>query len=219
MDKPYGLLIAGFDSSGCAEDEFNEWYDTDHIPERLEVPGFINALRWVGVEDRRIAVCTYDLKSISVLESPPYLALKGPDGKGHPWSRRVIAKCKHVCSFRGDQLKPGQLALPSSTGGLLIHAMNIAPEAENEFNDWYDTEQLPALSALPGCLSARRFKAVPKYGKPTHNYVAIYHLQSPAVCTSKEWQAAAMTPRAQKLLKQASNVLFLPMQPYQRTAK
>jgi len=36
----YGLLIAGFDYSTIAEDEFNAWYDTEHIPERMAVKGF-----------------------------------------------------------------------------------------------------------------------------------------------------------------------------------
>ena len=40
-----GLLGGGFDYSAVAEDEFNAWYDTEHIPERLRIEGFINAVR------------------------------------------------------------------------------------------------------------------------------------------------------------------------------
>ena len=29
-----GVLIAAMDFSNVAEDEFNDWYDTEHIPER-----------------------------------------------------------------------------------------------------------------------------------------------------------------------------------------
>ena len=49
MSLPYALLIAGFDYSTIAEDEFHAWYDTEHIPERMAVKGFINAQRWIGV--------------------------------------------------------------------------------------------------------------------------------------------------------------------------
>ena len=35
-----GLLIASFDFSGVPEDEFNDWYDLEHIPERQNVTGF-----------------------------------------------------------------------------------------------------------------------------------------------------------------------------------
>ena len=43
-----GILIAAMDFSDVAEDEFHDWYDMEHIPERLGVPGFINAERWIG---------------------------------------------------------------------------------------------------------------------------------------------------------------------------
>ena len=39
MNKPYGLLVAGFNYSMVAEDEFHDWYDSEHIPERQRVPG------------------------------------------------------------------------------------------------------------------------------------------------------------------------------------
>ena len=50
-----GLLIAAMDYSDVAEDEFHDWYDTEHIPERLAVPGFLNAERWLGSADPMIA--------------------------------------------------------------------------------------------------------------------------------------------------------------------
>jgi len=32
------------------EAEFNEWYDTMHLPDMLEVPGMIKATRWKSAE-------------------------------------------------------------------------------------------------------------------------------------------------------------------------
>ena len=42
-----------------------------------------------------------------------------------------------------------------------MNAMNIAPEHEAEFNERYDHEHVPALAAVPGVLSARRFRDLP----------------------------------------------------------
>src|SRR5580658_7638924 len=67
-----GLLFASFDYSGAHEDEFHDWYDLEHIPERLRVPGFINAERWIGDENPKIAIATYDLDNPRVLYTPPY---------------------------------------------------------------------------------------------------------------------------------------------------
>ena len=40
-----GVLIAAMDFSNVAADEFNDWYDTEHIPERQRVPGFLTLQR------------------------------------------------------------------------------------------------------------------------------------------------------------------------------
>ena len=42
-----GLLLASFDFSTAHADEFHDWYDKEHVPERMAVPGFINAERCV----------------------------------------------------------------------------------------------------------------------------------------------------------------------------
>jgi hypothetical protein len=34
------------------EDEFNDWYDNTHMPDMLEVPGFIQATRWVSADKK-----------------------------------------------------------------------------------------------------------------------------------------------------------------------
>lgn len=43
---PMGLLVAGFNFSGVAEDEFNDWYDTEHVPRLAQVPGVLVARRF-----------------------------------------------------------------------------------------------------------------------------------------------------------------------------
>jgi hypothetical protein len=66
-----GVLIAALDFSNAAEDEFNDWYDLEHLPERQRVPGFLVCQRWIGVENAKHSVATYDLDSLAVLKSPP----------------------------------------------------------------------------------------------------------------------------------------------------
>jgi hypothetical protein len=48
-------------------------------------------------------------------------------------------------------------------------AMNVAAEHEPEFNEWYDTEHVPALGAVPGALCARRYRGT----GATQRYVAL----------------------------------------------
>src|SRR5665213_266047 len=65
-----GLLFASFDHAPAQEDEFNDWYDLEHVPERMRVPGFLNAQRWVGEENPKLAAATYDLETHAVMNSP-----------------------------------------------------------------------------------------------------------------------------------------------------
>ena len=51
-----GILIAAMNFSDVAEDEFHDWYDTEHVPERLAVPGFLNAERWIGAGEPKDSV-------------------------------------------------------------------------------------------------------------------------------------------------------------------
>jgi len=188
---PKGILIAGFDFSTAAADEFHDWYDLEHIPERQRVPGFSNCERWIGHDQPATSLATYDLDSLEVLRSAPYKAIAYENVS--VWSKRIISKTKRLIRFEGVQINPGNASAPAGAGGLLLNAMNVAPEAEKDFNAWYDEEHLPALSNVPGTLLARRYRAEGATSG-THRYVAIYHLASPEVTFSREWQVAVDTP-------------------------
>jgi hypothetical protein len=187
-----GLLIAGFDFSGAAADEFHDWYDLEHIPERKAVPGFGACERWIGDDNPKAAVATYDLDTVDVLSSPAYRAIAYENLS--VWSKRVTAKCKRLIRFEGTQIKPGDAVAPDGAGALLLNAMNVAPEGEADFNAWYDEEHLPALAKVPGTLLARRYRAREGAVGVTQRYVAIYHLKSPDVTRGDAWKKAVDTP-------------------------
>ncbi len=186
-----GQLIVAFDFANAAADEFHDWYDLEHIPEREAVPGFGLCERWIGDTEPTFAVATYDLDSIGVLQSEAYKAIAYENLS--VWSKRVTAKCSRLLRFDGIQINPGDAPAPEGAGGLLLNAMNVAPEAEDDFNAWYDEEHLPALTAVPGTLSARRFRSAVE-GRSVRRYVATYHLESPDVTRSDAWKTAVDTP-------------------------
>ncbi len=165
-----GVLIAAMDFSNVAADEFNDWYDTEHIPERQRVPGFLTLQRWIGLENPRQSVATYDLDSLAVLQSPGYRVIGGENLS--PWSKRVTAKVERLLRYEGEQILPGDATAPVHAGGLLLVGMTPAPEVDTAFNAWYDTEHVPALARVPGVLCARRYRTSAGNSK----YVALYHL-------------------------------------------
>ena len=186
-----GLLVAAFDFSTAHRDEFHDWYDLEHIPERQAVPGFGACERWIGDEEPTFAVATYDLDSIEVMRSAAYESIAYDNLS--VWSKRVTGMCNRILRFEGTQISPGDAPAVEGAGGLLLNAMNITAEAEDDFNAWYDEEHLPALAAVPGTLAARRYRSG-EDAEGTHRYVAIYHLESPEVTRSAAWEAAVETP-------------------------
>lgn len=209
---PKGLLFASFDFSPAREDEFHDWYDLEHVPERLRVPGFLNAERWIGDENPKIAVATYDLDNHAVMESALYRAIGGANGS--VWTKRVTAIAKRILRFEGEQLKPGDLVAPSGAGGLLVASMNVDPAAEAEFNEWYNAEHLPQLGAVPGVLAARRFRAAGEGIE--RQYLALYHLKDVSVSRSDAWSKAANTPWTERIRLHFRGALVMRCKRYQR---
>jgi len=206
-----GVLIAALDFSNAAEDEFNDWYDLEHLPERQRVPGFLACQRWIGAENAKHSVAAYDLDSLAVLKSPPYQAIGGENLS--PWSKRVIAKCQRLLRFEGDQILPGDKAAPDNAGGLLLVGMTPAAGAETEFNAWYDTEHVPALARVPGVLCARRFRGISSGPK----YVALYHLSAPEVIDDAEWKpASGSTPMPAHIRPQITDRVRFVCRRYER---
>jgi hypothetical protein len=188
-----GILIAAMEFSDVAEDEFHDWYDTEHVPERLRVPGFLNASRWIGIANPKVSVALYDLDAVGVLHSPPYQAVGGANGS--PWTKRVTGRTKSIIRLEGEQVRPGDAVAPEDAAAILLISMNVAPEHEHEFNEWYNTEHLDALAGVPGVLRARRYRG----NGATQRYAAIYHFANPDVPNSAAWKAAANTPWTEKM--------------------
>ena len=207
-----GILIAAMKMAQTPPDEFNDWYDTEHLPERQRMPGFVVCRRWIGIDDPTVSVATYDLDTLAVLQSPAYRAIGGNNLS--PWSKRVTARVERLMRFEGDQILPGDQLPPEDARGLLLNAMNVAPEVEAEFNEWYDKEHIPALAAVPGVLCARRFRGT----SGNRRYVALYHLASPEVHASAEWRAARQSGWTSRLQPHFRDHLRLVCRAYARTS-
>ena len=175
------------------------------------MPGFLTLQRWVGANDAKISVATYDLETVGILASPAYKAIGGPNLS--PWSKRITAKCERLLRFEGEQTLPGDQVSPAHAGVLLLNAMNVDPEIETEFNTWYDEEHIPALAAVSGVLCARRFRATQGGVK----YVALYHVTAPEVVASAEWKQAVETPWTQRIRPHMRDHLRVVCKAYQRS--
>lgn len=88
--KEEALLMVLWEPPAAYIEEFNAWYDTEHLPERACIEGFRTARRYVGLGDGPSHMALYDLSSLGVLDEPAYQAISGAHYS--PWSKRIMAR-------------------------------------------------------------------------------------------------------------------------------
>jgi len=82
--------------------DFDAWHVQEHIPERMGIPGFLNARRYVASGDGpRYGSCltVYELDAVSAFSSPAYLArLNAPSGWTASMASKIASNRRVVCA-------------------------------------------------------------------------------------------------------------------------
>ena len=102
-----GVMAVWNDLAPGHEAEFEAWYRSQHVPERLRVPGFREARRYEALAGAPRYCAFYWLDSAAVLDSPAYLErLAQPSA----WTRRMMPH------FRNMGRTPGSVTLDRGAG-------------------------------------------------------------------------------------------------------
>lgn len=127
MSANLGLLMVMMQPPPHLEEEFNAWYDTEHLPERVVLPGFLSGLRFVCVDGYPRYMALYDMDDEAVIESEPYCAISGPHFS--PWTKRVT---RHMPVYRvvARQVAPGAEATKRSSSLVIARLRDIDPARE-----------------------------------------------------------------------------------------
>jgi hypothetical protein len=133
------MLIVMWEPPATIEEEFNAWYDTEHLPERAAIDGFLTARRFISVGDGPPHLAAYDLTSLDVLEQPAYKAIAGENFS--PWSRRIMARAGP--QRLGARLHTGSPDKTMACARLLVLKFDVAAAG--------DIDRL--ASALPAMLT------------------------------------------------------------------
>lgn len=109
-----GLLLVTMEPPAEMQDEFNDWYDTEHFPQRRGLPGFESGSRWACLEGFPRWLALYDLDNKKALETPDYLAVSGANST--PWSKRILPRTVGRQRVIAEQLSPGDAVLRNGAG-------------------------------------------------------------------------------------------------------
>src|ERR1700736_4016920 len=88
-----GMLLTSMDVDAADEADFNRWYDREHLEERVAIPGFIEARRYVAEEASPKYLSLYPTETFEVLDSPAYRKALASQTA---WSKANIARFKNM---------------------------------------------------------------------------------------------------------------------------
>lgn len=154
-----GVLAFWNDIPEDLEDEFNDWYTHQHLPERVGIEGFLRGRRFRRTsvdEDAPTYFTLYETESTATLTSAPYI-----DRLDHPtdWTKQITPRFLNVVRTA--------CAVTSSVGqgtGGLATTVQFGPTAEREsdLRAWVSADVLPQLVQNADVVAAHLLEADPE---------------------------------------------------------
>ncbi len=186
--KGRGLLMVFADVPAEVEDEFNRWYDEEHIPERLSIPGVLNAARYKAARGGPKYLACYELSDPDAWYSDAWqYHLTNPTDWSKRMSPGIVATVyiRNLYRLIHPADVPVETAQAEMSPVMLVGRMSVPAELESQFNDLYNYDRLPETQEIPGYIRARRFEAV--MGEP--KFITVHEMGSPEVPDSPGWRA------------------------------
>lgn len=116
-----GMLITWMNVDPAEEQDFNLWYDREHLAERVGIEGFLEARRWIAESAPTKYFCTYSTVTFETLSSPAYKAALASQTE---WSK------KHISRFRDPGRVVGRVTASRGRGrGGALGVVSLRPGA------------------------------------------------------------------------------------------
>lgn len=172
------------------EEEFNGWYNTQHVPEWVAQPGFIRAWRLRALHDHpaqrqphQHGYCAvYELHSVAAFNNALAASHGAPWG---PWQEYVGT---HLIDWERTYyrtlaaLAPDDGQVDAPYWAIVKTDFHGTPAQEAEFNRWYNQTHFPELVAHEGFQGGWRLQVLPDpgdLGPRRQRYWAVYRVASP----------------------------------------
>jgi hypothetical protein len=193
MSEAKALMTAWTQIAPEHEADFHAWYDKEHLPGLVALPGFLLGRRHVCEGATTQYLAWYDAIDETV-EPGPHLAeyIANPT----PQFLRIAGLLQHRERMNFRLMRDVGDTARSDAPWLYIVHTDIPDHIAAEYNDWYDREHLPRLVTVPGVLRARRYDRV---SGPGPRYLTAYELTGAEVWESPAAHQARKTPWTEKM--------------------
>lgn len=156
-----GMLITSMDVDPEEEDDFNLWYDREHLAERVAIPGFLEARRWIADEGETKYFCTYSTDTFEALSSPAY---KEVLANQTDWSK------KHISSFRNPGRALGRITVSRGQGrGSALGVVRMRPGRQASDALRAHLRDLMDPGTVPGIISMNLVESDPELSRNLTN--------------------------------------------------
>ena len=187
----HGLFYVYTDPGTVPEAEFHDWYDHEHGPARLTVPGVLGAYRYRALDEAKPPwLALYELDSPGVLDGPEYAAL---GARASDRDKSVGAALATLDRRVYEQISSDGTAAGEPAAVLLAVALSVPAEAEDDLAAWYTKEHIPMLLEVPGWRRVRRFRLTRSMDAPGPDFLSLHDLAGPEVLTEPSYRAAIST--------------------------
>jgi hypothetical protein len=182
------------------EDEFNDWYDHEHIPLRMAVPGFLSAQRY-RASDAPHYLVVYEMQSAGVLQSPSYQQVKN-----HPSERTagMLRSVKGFSRYLGEHIhEQTRTAADAAMNAPVLYAVcsEVPADCQHDFDDWHRNDHVPLLLECKDWLMVRCFHITG--GEPkSWTHLALHYLTDARALRSVQRERARSAPRHTRLAQE-----------------
>ena len=153
-----GMLLTSMNIDAANEAEFNRWYDREHLEERVAIPGFLEARRYVAHEGNPRYLSLYSTETFDVLDSPAYrTALANQTA----WSKANIAR------FQNMIRAVARITISRGTGrGAALGIIRLRPPSGGEDKLRAALHEQLDPASLDGIISMHLIESDPALSKP-----------------------------------------------------
>ena len=196
-----GLFYVYTEPGSVDEAEFHDWYDHEHGPARLAVPGIRTAYRYRALDDLKPPwLVLYDLDSPEVIDSAAYTSL---GARASARDKSVAAGLATLDRRVYEQISVDGSAPDPAAPVLLAVGMSVPADAEDDLEAWYTDEHMPMLLDVPGWLRIRRYRLTRSLDSPGPEFLSVHELAGPQVLDESGYRAAISTPWRDRVVASA----------------